>query len=261
MPPVDLGAGGAAGRHPHGGVSGTVGQLLQHATTPSRPRTAATRGEHDHFPGGSRWPGRSAAKSRSSAKRRACARARAPLRRHQRLANLAHCVVGRSHCGHSGQLEICPLARCRRPPDGGCGRRRTWRSGLCPGAAARLVRQPEAARPHAARPQRTRQRCDPTDVRHPGITAGELRHTTRLAPMLTSASSAMETVNADAPDAGHRARASGAGSAQPAPELGVPSGGTHDSVHVLPPSYVGEASETRQELPPTTESLRVAVSP
>ena len=33
--PVDLIAGGAAGRHAHGGVSGKGGQLLERATTPS----------------------------------------------------------------------------------------------------------------------------------------------------------------------------------------------------------------------------------
>ena len=118
------------------------------ARRPLLARDQRQRGEHDHFPGGFRWAGRSAAKSRSFAKRRACARARAPLRRHQRLANLAHC-----------------------------------------------------------------------------------------------------------------ARASGAGSARPAPELrALPGGSTIPSTCSRRP-YLGEASEAGQELPPTTESRRVAVSP
>jgi hypothetical protein len=46
----------------------------------------------------------------------------------------------------------------------------------------------------------------------------------------------------------------------PRPNLAYPRGGTTPSLCSRRP-YLGEAPEARQELPPTTGSLRVAVSP
>ena len=61
----------------------------------------------------------------------------------------------------------------------------------------------------------------------------------RAEPMLTSASSPMETVNEAAPDAGHRARVTDAKSGPTRNRTSRTPGRNHDSVHLLPPSLFG----------------------